>query len=62
MANIYYKNNGTFQQITYADVGAAAANHTHENGLPTGGLTGQLLYKTGSGNYATGWISTKTVL
>ena len=47
MANIYYKNNGTFQQITYADVGAAAANHTHNTTLTevfnneNGGETGE---------------------
>ena len=56
MAEIHYKDNeGKFQKITYKDVGAAAADHTHEgigigNYLPlTGGkLTGQLTILTGT--------------
>ena len=66
MANIYYKNNGTFQQITYADVGAAAANHTHEtttgtiaiNNSPVNG-SNTYLYWARYGNVVSGYFSCK---
>jgi hypothetical protein len=40
---------------------AAGSTETSENGLPAGGLTGQILVKNGNGDYETAWLDSSTL-